>query len=133
MKNQFVTFEIAKKLKELGFNEPCLACYDACDLLSTYSKSIFKPLNYNNDNSSPHTISAPLWQQVIEWFVEKQNIEIQVSNYENKNDKYDYSLNNVIYSEENNLSYDSSYEKLFYNTRYEAREAGILAAFKYIK
>lgn len=32
MQEQFVTYEIALKLKELGFNEPCFAYYDEEDI-----------------------------------------------------------------------------------------------------
>ena len=28
MEKEFVTYELALKLKELGFNEPCIATYD---------------------------------------------------------------------------------------------------------
>ena len=28
MKNEFVTYEIALELKELGFDEPCFKAYD---------------------------------------------------------------------------------------------------------
>lgn len=28
MKDQFVTYEIARRLKELGFNGPCIGAYD---------------------------------------------------------------------------------------------------------
>ena len=41
-KKQFVTFEIAKKLKELGFNEGCIAVYFEDGELHTIGSNFFK-------------------------------------------------------------------------------------------
>lgn len=49
---KFVPIILAKKIRDKGFIEPCLACYDGSDCLSSYSESIFKPLNYNTGGSS---------------------------------------------------------------------------------
>ena len=80
MKNQFVTYEIALKLKELGFDEPCLATYSYNTQL--YDKGKFRieitpqPFYYPDVNPLPRFILAPLWQQVIDWFREKHKINI---------------------------------------------------------
>jgi len=57
MKEQFVTYEIALKLKELGFSQepPRLGGYD-------------KEGKLHYRNISRNDITAPLWQQVIDWF-----------------------------------------------------------------
>jgi hypothetical protein len=77
MKDQFVPYEIAVKLKEKGFDEPCLGFY--------YDEGKFSFWNWTVFNEYPHLtkntamimtdyISAPLWQQVIDWFREKHNL-----------------------------------------------------------
>jgi hypothetical protein len=69
MKKEFIPYEQALALKELGFDEPCFAWYG--------SENIFEISgNYKN---STHTIgycvSAPLYQQAFRWFREKHNIQ----------------------------------------------------------
>lgn len=73
MKEQFVTYDIALKLIELGFNEECLGFYHG----RTFNEERFKRYLYEN------TISAPLWQQAIDWFRKSWKIHIEISNHEN--------------------------------------------------
>jgi hypothetical protein len=69
MKNEFVPYDIALTLKELGFNEECLALY--------VGKS--KKLTNKNTPFSLHKdavrLSTPLYQQAFRWFREKHNID----------------------------------------------------------
>ncbi len=62
MEKEFVTYEIALKLKELGFDETCLANY-----LSTKKLDI-SLWRHGFD------IPAPLYQQAFRWFREKYNL-----------------------------------------------------------
>ena len=73
MNEQFVTYDIALKLKELCFNEECLGFYHG----RTFNEERFKRYLYEN------TISAPLWQQVIDWFRKSWKIHIEISHHEN--------------------------------------------------
>jgi hypothetical protein len=67
MKKEFIPYEQALALKELGFDEPCLAYYDY------YSKSV--PLEiYGSDDGCGQP--APLYQQAFRWFREKYNAHI---------------------------------------------------------
>ena len=81
MKEQFVTYEIALKLKELGFDEPCLAFYQGSkDLVQKkpFLKNS-KQIYYGQDNigvkESPsmnvNNCTAPLWQQAFIWLLKK--------------------------------------------------------------
>lgn len=54
MEKQFVPYELALKLKELGFKENCIMYYDSKGVL----------VNYFNLS----TTVAPLWQQAFDWF-----------------------------------------------------------------
>ena len=84
MKKQFVTQEIALKLKELGFDEGCLAIYDSPEF-----KLIHELLGYgwnsleltngevkNSIYSEGNFVTAPLWQQVIDWLRDTYNLHI---------------------------------------------------------
>lgn len=73
MKKQFVIYEIALKLKELGFEEYCLAYYDNNKELKIF----------NNCQEYYRSIKAPLWQQAIDFLIKKltfyyPNIRIQI-------------------------------------------------------
>lgn len=68
MEKEFVPYEQALALKELGFDEPCLAWHN--------SKRLFIN-NYDNCNSKmpfEYCCSLPLKQQVFRWFREKYNL-----------------------------------------------------------
>ena len=69
MENLFIPYELAVKLKDKGFDEHCLAYYKLdgeFNLGGTYK---------NSEHGT--SISAPLYQQVIDWFrvVHKYSIE----------------------------------------------------------
>ena len=70
MREQFCSYEIALKLKELGFDEDCFAHYCNGDLIT--KTAILKSstmLYYRQDNINPYqqyahkNCTAPLWQQ----------------------------------------------------------------------
>ena len=76
MKNQFVPYEMALKLKELGFDVECLASY--------YHAGKNLDINQYIHNGK-YTVLAPLWQQVIDWLRINHNIHIKVDYYPVKN------------------------------------------------
>lgn len=123
MEKQFVTYKIALALKEIGFDEECLAKYDSLGELLTsgcYYNSHPIHLAISQNDIYEGQILSPLWQQVIDWFREK-NIVIEIRN--NFNGKYFYTI-----STENFLHVsDGTY-------KYEiARENAINLAIEYIK
>ena len=65
MKNEFIPYEQALALKELGFGERCMALYNE------EGKTIH--LSLNLVNIKPY-FRAPLYQQAFRWFREKHNI-----------------------------------------------------------
>ena len=103
MKKQFVTYEIALKLEELGFDEDCiltLSYLDGCHYKTNveYEPSMWlindKQIECNvtkeqlrNDfkDTSLIELSFPLWQQAIDFLREKYllHIEIQSPDYPN--------------------------------------------------
>jgi hypothetical protein len=88
MNNLFVTYEIAKLLKEKGFNEPCICQYMIQD--STSEMSSPKVINLVPLVTSKEitvgilpkqvelNLCAPLYQQVVDWFREKHKINFNV-------------------------------------------------------
>ena len=80
MKKLFATYEIAKKPKELGFDEPCLGRWNRHAVqdgkIVPDVICIITPKNSEIANSS--LIAAPIWQQVIDWFMENHLILITV-------------------------------------------------------
>jgi len=68
MKNQFVPYELAVKLKELGFDDPCFARFRKGEFqLNTLGKAI----EHNSQQIVIGDVSAPLWQQAFDWFREE--------------------------------------------------------------
>ena len=64
MKKEFIPYEQALELKELGFDELCLFYYGDNEALRVYHQSeIVEDL-----------IGAPLYQQAFRWFREKYNM-----------------------------------------------------------
>ena len=75
MKEQFVTYEIALKLKEKGFNENCMYPFVNMMIDTSYVNFIDWNEKYKKHNG---LCAAPLWQQVIDWFREKHFIDIMI-------------------------------------------------------
>ena len=73
MTKEFVTYNQALALKELGFDEPCLAFYSPKEELHPVFQEPSKGPYFNN-GSFIETLRAPLYQQAFRWFREKHNL-----------------------------------------------------------
>jgi hypothetical protein len=75
MKKEFVHYELAVKLKELGFDERCLFAFDNCStpMRCTDLRTSDQKFNGVNYNSSSYT-SQPTFSQAFRWFREKYNL-----------------------------------------------------------
>jgi hypothetical protein len=77
MEKEFVPYELALDLKQLGFDEPCLAFY-----LDNDKKSFTKCMERADTNTwlKEHmkvygdAITAPLYQQAFRWFRENGKV-----------------------------------------------------------
>ena len=73
MNKEFIPYEQALELKELGFIDDCIAWYSDERTLSfdidSYNKNF-----YSNVEMHKEECSAPLYQQAFRWFREKYNL-----------------------------------------------------------
>jgi len=118
MKSEFVTYEIALKLKELGFNEECLGIY---------LNKEFRFAHFSRQVSAEIGQSAPLWQQVIDWFREKYKISIAIDMNCMEDSGFVFYLGNM----DDRTTIFESY--VHFNTYQKAREQAILKALTLIK
>lgn len=73
MENEFIPYEEALALKELGFDELCFGLFDM------RGKFIVKPFaNQTMSENEFGGCSAPLYQQAFRWFREKYKINAWV-------------------------------------------------------
>jgi hypothetical protein len=100
MNNEFVSYEIALKLKELGFDEPCLTYYYelTSNLRTHLAIDIRNAWTYSGNKKLGFTL-APLYQQVFRWFRNKYGIDFSIntiySRYnENTSKKYSGVIDN---------------------------------------
>jgi len=73
MKTEFIPYELALELKELGFDEPCFTSYLNRKLQTSQSEMFWFQHNYRS-HPAQEFISAPLYQQAFRWFIEKYQI-----------------------------------------------------------
>ena len=119
MNEQFVTYEIALKLKEIGFNEPCFARFNKGNFQMNKLGDWYK---HNSGEIDKSYLSASLWQQVIDWFRINHNYDIWIEHY-NKDDTYIFQC--PQWNSTKILGYFKTYE--------EAREKAILKAIEIVK
>ena len=127
MKEQFVTYEIALSLKELGFDEECLVYFNNDkyrDLICTCENGMdgdFTVHHYSGD------VNAPLWQQVIDWFRETYKINILIAPIYSSENLKGYVFNFGLITMDN-LS--EVFKNGKFETFYKAQEQAILKAIE---
>lgn len=90
MKEQFVPYEIALKLKEKGFDEFCISKYEENYLCQDEGFDVCLDdtwlTNTKFNRSNPKYCTAPLWQQVIDWLESKHGVVINVTTFIRRED-----------------------------------------------
>ena len=123
--NWLVSLEIAKELKEIGFNEPCHFYFlyyhgweklkkrgDEYGFITSNNCRAYVVENHNGIGK----LSVPTWEQVFEWFREKgYHGVIAVGDESGEVNEYSYCINYL-----NELS--SDFEQDSHLTYEEARE-----------
>jgi hypothetical protein len=145
MEKQFVTYEIALKLKEKGFDEECLGTHQILSAKPSYMYG--KITHYDIEtNKVPElciqhsktqknsyleneifngvkwgAIATPLWQQVIDWF-ENNHIWINITPPYGKDILFEYTIYAI---KSNGVLKGKLGEGFDFKTKFEAREAAI--------
>lgn len=140
MKHLFVPYQIALALKEIGFDEECIYHYKhSGDGKKRSSIPTFEMKEHfgANHNQIITRVSAPLYDQVIDWFIEKYDISFYPSpNWDGAN--WDLTTHptrkegrDLASQMEEEIFGVDEFENL--KSRKEALDAGILKAIKLIK
>ena len=111
----YVSFEVAKLLKEKGFDEPCLMCYTYDEKLGNYGQ-------YNSyKNSEVFSLTAPTLQMAMKWLIKIYSLEIYpYHDFPKVGDKWWFEI--IKYPNYSVSEYES---ETAYNTYEEACEAAI--------
>jgi hypothetical protein len=79
MENEFCNYTQSLALKELGFDEPCMAIYYSKDKSFSWHHHKDHTNNEPALESSEFNISAPLYQQAFRWFREKHKLHSTIT------------------------------------------------------
>ena len=140
MQREFVTYEIALGLKELGFDEECFAIFfrtilnngRTVNYISDDWESPFYKNRTNSESNSVDIVSAPLWQQVIDWFREKHRISISLIPWDYNTWWYQIETFDTVTNELNSVIAET--KKIINGmSYYDNREQAILKAIEIIK
>ena len=103
MNNEFVPYDIALAMKELGFDDACIFYY-APDAIT-----ISKPTTGVCSSDLYRIIASPLYQQAFRWFREEHNIDCYIEK-DRKNRYWFYITVNTLINKSSKFCYHR-YEK----------------------
>jgi hypothetical protein len=109
MKKEFVPYEIALELKQLGFDEPCFGYYVDGELRGInlgmeelggvepyYQRFGFHTLsNHDIDNPNKIVVTAPTYSQAFRWFRDVSNLKSCImfrTSMEDNKEYYDWLI-----------------------------------------
>jgi hypothetical protein len=96
MKNEFVPYELALRMKQLGFNEPCFMYW-------WKGENDYILTDLIDDEPRTNDSKAPLFQQAFRWFREKHNIFPEILTDCTTEPKFCYTYNR-FFGNANDLS-----------------------------
>ena len=110
MNHLFVSYELALKLKEKGFDDECLGWIetDGYIFLPTFVRLV------KNTNCHGSNCAVPTYQQVVDWLREKHDINIIIDTNVSKSAMWYYALIKIETNipTVNNNSYTTYYDAL---------------------
>ena len=131
-KKDFVPYEQALALKELGFDEPCFTWY--WDDIGMYNG-----LEFGNHNQNSNYVSAPLFQQAFRWFREKYGLKVSFPYWNGFNkmipedlgrDKYEIM---IIPANHRTISVRNPKGRIWFDTYEEAELACLIKLIEIVK
>lgn len=121
MKELFLPYKLAMIAKEKGFNNLCFAAYDN-NKHFLWASEVAQVQFFKNSDTIEKCCTALLYQQVVDWFREKHNIEVSVKSWKNEGDgKVIYVYSNKILGLPSTFRFDFKSE-LYYETLNKAIE-----------
>lgn len=116
MKSQFIPYEHAKMMKDLGFEDVCYGFYAYLE-----NQKMWIVMDLIKSKNEGYGVSAPLFQQAEEWLWEKHKCRIETRQI---GDEYTYE----IFDEYNN---PFEHDTTFYSP-IMAKQQGIMEAIEYL-
>ena len=120
MEEQFVPYNIALQLEELGFDEECLAYFNEV------KPDVFY-IDFFEDEDSLSSIKVPLWQQATDFLREKYELSVFIDMNCMENSGYAFYIGDLVSRE----TIFENYENI--ESYYEAREQAILKCIELCK
>jgi hypothetical protein len=127
MEKEFVPYELALRLKELGFDEPCFGYYYTLNGKDWKfaEKSEYNRLDDEINIGGKFSLLVPTFSQAFEWFREKHNQHCFI-HYHSK-PEYTFAVYNDI------KMYWTLHEKISFNTYEEAELACLKKLIEIVK
>ena len=120
MNKEFIPYEQALKLKELGFDEPCFGLYHN-------DKTFYPTQCKSHDQFHGQVCLAPLYQQAFRWFREKYKLEAIVQ----KADDFSWYKFTIYFYLSDSKGFVDSYHE--FNTHEEAELACLIKLIEIVK
>lgn len=80
MEKEFIPYEEALELKELGFDEPCFAYYGISRIYQTEGEIMLEERQVSmTGNLAEKICLAPIYQQSFRWFRDNYNIYCEIN------------------------------------------------------
>lgn len=120
---EFLKLELIKQIRELGFDEPCIA-YRSVPIYS--DEEIKLHFDFSTGMSPDRTyFPAPLIQQVLRWFRKKWDYHSYVETF--SDGTFDYTITSSKFTEE------TDYNDGTFQTYEQAEEASIIRMINLVK
>jgi hypothetical protein len=126
MTKEFIPYEQALALKELGFDEPCFGLYHS-------DKTFYPTQCKSHEQYHGQICSAPLYQQAFRWFREKYNLQVYIDFYHK--DSYFYKIKSQVGKRISNTTEDVILQgtSVFPRTYEEAELACLIKLIEIVK
>jgi len=96
MENEFVSYDIALAMKELGFDKKCLKCFKSYQIVRLGGQEYIELMDVAYDDFID-LCHAPLYQQAFRWFREKYKLfsEVNLTTKQEDVESFEFFVLNV--------------------------------------